>query len=61
MSCEADCGSCPTGCDPCVEGPALDPLCDPCVILVCAVNQDCCNVAWDFVCANVLAPASCGC
>jgi hypothetical protein len=31
------------------------------VIVVCAANADCCDVAWDFVCANVLAPISCGC
>lgn len=34
----------------CVNGPALDPACDPCVDTVCLLDAFCCATAWDATC-----------
>lgn len=47
-ACQADCTCCAH--DLCTIGPRLDPLCDPCVAQICAVDPYCCNVAWDTLC-----------
>lgn len=38
--------------DLCVEGAALVEGCDPCVTLVCAEDEFCCNNAWDNLCVG---------
>jgi hypothetical protein len=55
MACPFDCGPCQGGnCahDLCVEGTPLNPACDPCVGLVCSVDDFCCMTAWDIVCID---------
>jgi cell division septation protein DedD len=39
-------------CDVCSTGPARDPGCSPCAMLVCAATQDpaCCANQWDSIC-----------
>jgi hypothetical protein len=68
---DQECGglcSGPTECvhDPCEPGDALDPLCDPCVDSVCAVDDFCCGAGggyWDAGCvtsaSDVLAHPDC--
>ncbi|HTJ85203.1 MAG TPA: hypothetical protein VL400_25980 [Polyangiaceae bacterium] len=46
--------------DPCATGAALDPTCDPCVILVCGFSSSCCDTTWDASCV-IAAGAFCSC
>lgn len=46
--------------DPCSPGVALDPGCDPCVFLTCALDDLCCSSAWDTFCV-IEAGSFCGC
>ena len=36
--------------DKCVEGPALQPECDPGVAAICGVDPFCCEASWDSLC-----------
>ena len=56
--CGEDCTSCSHGL--CVEGEALDPICDPCVPTVCKVDPFCCDVEWDALCTQE-GEDLCGC
>lgn len=59
-SCPADCGGGTCAHSPCVEGVALDPLCDPCVDTICTFDSFCCTSTWDDLCAGD-APLYCSC
>ena len=51
----ADDGCSTTTCahDPCFEGVALNPACDPCVDLICGVlDSYCCSGEWDSFCTE---------
>jgi hypothetical protein len=61
QSCPQDCpqqGQCAH--DPCMPGPALDPMCDQCVDLVCQLDDYCCTTDWDETCVTEIDFA-CGC
>ena len=46
--------------DVCVQGGPLDPLCDPCVTIICGLDSYCCDTAWDDSC-TLDADFFCGC
>jgi hypothetical protein len=41
--------------DTCVEGEALDPMCDACAEAVCAADAYCCTTLWDDTCVAEVA------
>jgi len=56
------CGAPPPVCahDPCTPGTPLDPLCDPCVQVVCVIDKPCCKSSWDAFCVGT-AQVHCAC
>jgi hypothetical protein len=66
QNCPQDCSSGGSGgggtCahSPCAEGAALAMGCDPCVVIICGLDDFCCTQGWDDVCVSDAA-ALCGC
>jgi hypothetical protein len=62
QSCPQDCQAAGGSCDHdvCAEGTPLDPACDLCVDLVCAIDDYCCTSSWDSLCVGS-ADFFCGC
>jgi hypothetical protein len=50
-------GAAASGCahDVCTQGAALTPGCDPCVDLVCSLDDVCCYDTWDDICVEEAA------
>jgi hypothetical protein len=47
-------GECGASCahPKCEFGEVLDPLCDPCVAMVCEADAYCCSTQWDSICVT---------